>query len=226
MANDWCKKKTWSEADKADFYKCLSCKEDKAKFLSIQAAIFESVGTPELLRAAISLLDGLIAEFVNDTTFTHPRGLPAAYNRKAACYLRLGDVEMAIADYYRVFAYEKDLGDPITLACFDFGRLVAEQCLRDHFDEAIAALERYTKSSSMHLPADIFTVAGIRALVAFHKGDIAKAKEFAQIAMAAAARDISGIRYHPNFGLVKDRGSKFFASIEAVAARDIQSFSN
>ena len=226
MANDWCKKKTWSEADKAGFFSRLSRRGDKGEYLSIQANTLEEVGSPELLKASIALLDQLIVEFVNDVTFTHHRQLAAAYNRKAGCYLKLGDVENAVADYRRVFAIERELGSPATLAFFDFGKLVAEKHLRDHFDEALAALDIGAKYLGKHLPADTFNLYGIRSLIAAQKGGIEKAKELAQIALEAAAKENSGIRYHSKFGLVKDRDSKFYEAIETIATSHIQSFSN
>jgi tetratricopeptide (TPR) repeat protein len=226
MANDWCRKTTWSEADKADFFSRLSRRGDKTKYLLIQANSLEEVGSPELLKASIALWDQLIVEFVNDATFTHHRELAVAYNRKAGCYLKLGDVENAIANYRRVFAIERDLGSPATLTFFDFGKLVAEKHLRDHFDEALIALDAGAKYLGKHLPADTFNLFGIRSLIAAQKGEIEKAKEFAQIALEAAAKDKSDIRYHSKFGLVKDRESKFYDAIEAIATSDIQSFSN
>ncbi len=226
MAHDWCKKKTWSEADKADFFSRLSRRRDKTKYLSIQANTLEDVGCPELLKASIALWDQLIVEFVSDVTFTHHRQLAAAYNKKAGCYLKLGDVEDAIADYRRVFAIERELGSPATLTFFDFGKLVTEKHLRDHFDEALTALDAGAKYLGKHLPADTFNLFGIRSLIAAQKGEIKKAKEFAYIALEAAEQNNSGIRYHPKFGLVEDRESKFYDAIEAIATSDIQSLSN
>jgi tetratricopeptide (TPR) repeat protein len=226
MANDWFRKKTCSEADQADFQYRLKRRSDKAKYLSIQAATFEEIGSPEFLRASISLLNQLIAEFVNDTTFTRQKELAAAHNRKAGCYLKLGDVENAITDYRRVLAIEREFGSPATLAFFDFGKLVAEKRLRNYFDEALTALEAGAKYLGKHVPADTFYLFGIRSLIAVQKGEIEKAKEFAQIALEAAVKDDSGIRHHPKFGLVKDRESNFYEAIEEIATNHIQSFSN
>jgi tetratricopeptide (TPR) repeat protein len=226
MANDWCNKKTWNEADKADFFSRLSRRGDKVKYLSLQASGLEEVGSPELLAAAITLWDQLIVELTNDTTFTHHKQLAAAYNRKAACYLKLGDVDNSITAYRRVFAIERESGSPATLAFFDFGRLVAEKNLRHHFDEALSALDAGAKYIGKHLPADTFNFYGIRALIAARKGETEKAKDFARLALEAARKDNSGIRNHPKFGLVDNRESKFLQSIEAIVTAEIHSFSN
>jgi tetratricopeptide (TPR) repeat protein len=226
MANDWCNKKTWSEADKAVFFSRLSRRGDKAKYLSMQASSLEEVGSPELLKAAITLWDQLIFELVNDVTFTHHKQLAAANHRKAGCHLKLGDLEKAIADYRHVFAIERELGSPATLAFFDFGKLVIEKRLRNHFDEALTALDAGAKYLGKHLPADTFNLFGIRSLIASQKGETENAKKFAKIALEAAQKDNSGIRHHPKFGLVEDRESKFYVAIEAIATADIHSFSN
>lgn len=226
MANDWCKKKSWSEADKADFYSRLSRRGDKAKYLEIQADCLEAAGSPELLKASISLREELIDLLKRDETFHLVRPIAMAYEKKAGCYLKLGDIENAIADYRQVFAIERELGSPTTLAFFRFGRLVAENHLRDYFDEALTALDAGEKYIGKHLPADTFYFLGIRSIIAAQKGEIEKSQKLAKVALEAAHKDNSGIHYHPNFGLVEDKESKFYEAIEAIATNHIQSFSN
>lgn len=223
MANDWCKKKTWNEADQADFYSRLSRRGDKTKYLEIQAASLETAGSPELLKASISLWEQLIDELKREVFYT-PRKVAKAYYQRAGCYLKLGDIENAIADYRHVFAIEREVGSPTTLAFFDFGKLVVEKRLRVHFDEALTALDAGAKYLGKHLPADTFYLFGIRSLIAAQKGEVEKSKEFAKVALEAAQKDNSGIRHHPKFGLVNDRESKFYEAIEAIATNHIQSF--
>lgn len=220
MPNDWCKKRTWSEADQADFHTRLKRQGDKTRYLAIQAACLEEVGSPELLKASISLWDQLIDELKRQV-FQSSREVAAAHHRKARCYLKLGDIENAIIDYRRVFAIERELGSATTLAFFDFGKLVIEKHRHDYFDEALTALELGAKYLGRHLPADTFNIFGIRALIAAQRGEIEKAKEFAQIALQAAGKDSSGIRHHPNAGLVKDRESKFYEAVEMMGTNHI-----
>ncbi|MDR3460116.1 MAG: hypothetical protein P4N60_22035 [Verrucomicrobiae bacterium] len=182
----------------------------------MQATSLEAVGSPELLKAAISLLEQLIDELTKQV-FQLPRAVAAAYNKKAGCYLKLGDVENAIADYRRVFAIERELGSPATLAFFDFGKLVTEKHRRDYFDEALTALDAGAKYLGKHLPADTFNLFGIRSLIAAQKGEIEKAKEFAKVALEAAAKDHSGLRYHPTAGLVGEKETTFYKSVAAIA---------
>jgi tetratricopeptide (TPR) repeat protein len=226
MANDWCKKTTWSETDRADFYSRLSRRGDKAKYLEIQAASLEAVGSPELLKAAISLWEQLIEVLKRDDTFHLPRPIAKAYYQKAGCYLKLGDIERAIADYRHIFVIERELGSTTTLAFFDFGKLVAEKHLSEHFDEALAALDAGARYLGKPLPADTFYLFGIRSLIAAQKGEGEKSKAFAKVAWEAAQKDNSGIRYHPKFGLVENKETNFYEAIEAIATNDMRSFSN
>ena len=93
------------------------------------------------------------------------------------------------------------------------------------YNEALAVLDEL-KLPGSEFPADIYEGNGIRAIIAAHKGQIEKARKFAQVALDAAAREGSGFRYHPNVGTVKDRDSKFYHAIEAIAVSNMQSFAN
>ena len=112
------------------------------------------------------------------------------------------------------------------LAFFGFGKLVAEKGMRDHFDEALSALDAGAKYIGKHLPADTFLFFGIRALIAAQRQETECAKRFAKAALEAAQKDCSGVPRRPGFGLVEDQESKFFGAIEAIATSDIHSFSN
>jgi len=66
MANDWFRKTSWGEADQADFFTRLKRSRtagNKAQYLRIQASHLEGAGSPEFLRAAITLLDKMLTEF-------------------------------------------------------------------------------------------------------------------------------------------------------------------
>ncbi len=82
MANDWFRKTTGSEADQADFFVRLKrCRTayNKAQCLRIQASHLEGIGSHEMLRASLELLDKLFAEFPEQTQ------LASVYSQKASC---------------------------------------------------------------------------------------------------------------------------------------------
>jgi tetratricopeptide (TPR) repeat protein len=222
MADEWYRKTTWGEADQADFFAHLKKSRDpgnKAQYLRVQAACLEEVGTPEFLKAAITLLDKMLAEFPELVW------LAMAYGQKASCLAKLGDPDQAVVNYRLALGTERKFPNSRTQALNDFGMLVVEKKMTQLYDEALAVLDEM-KLPGTEFPSDVYKSNGIRAVIAAHKGETERARQFARLALKAAALDHSGFRYHPTFGLVKDRESRFFRAIEALVASDVRSFAN
>jgi tetratricopeptide (TPR) repeat protein len=214
MADDWYTRTSWSEADQADFFAHLKRSRragNKAQYLRIQAAHLEKVGSPELLRAAIILLDKMLTEFPEVIM------LALAYSQKASCLAKLGDLDQAVAYYRRALETERKFPHSRTQARNEFGILVVENRMTQFYEEALAVLDEM-ELPGVKFPSDVYKGCGIRALIAAHKGELESARKFAQVALNAAAKDHSGFRYHPTFGLVRDRESKFYKAIESIAA--------
>ena len=214
MAEDWFRKTTWSEADQADFFAHLKRSRsvyNKAQYLRIQAGHLEGVGTEESLKAALFLLEKIFAEFTSQTE------LASAFKQKASCMAKLGDIDGAIANYRRALQTEQEFPKVKTHAFIEFGKLVAEKKLADLYDEALTALEAELNSRGIQFPSDTFNAFGIRSLIAVERGQLQKAKEFAQVALGAAANVHSGLRYHPTVGLVRDKEAPFYKAIQAIA---------
>ena len=214
MANDWFRKTTWSEADQADFFARLKrCRTtyNKAQYLRIQADHLEGVGSQELLKTSLELLEMLLAEFPEQTQ------LASAYCQKASCLAKLGDINNAIVSYQRALETEREFPRVKTYAFIEFGRLVAENKLTQHFDEALAELEAELKSRGIQFPSDIFNAFGIRSIIAAQRGQLVIAIEFAKTALEAAEKIDSGLRYHPTVGLVRDKETPFYKSVQAIA---------
>jgi tetratricopeptide (TPR) repeat protein len=214
MANDWFRKTTWSEADQADFFARLKRSRsvgNKAQYLRIQAGHLESVGTPEFLRAAITLLDKMLVDFPSRFE------MATAYTQKASCLAKLGDIDNAIINYQSALEAEREFPNVKTYAFIEFGKLVAEKKLTQFFDEALSALEKELSSRGIQFPADTFNAFGIRSIIAAQRGQVEKAKEFAKVALEAAAKIDSGLRYHPTVGLVRDKATPFYKFVQAIA---------
>jgi hypothetical protein len=105
-----------------------------------------------------------------------------------------------------------------TYAFIEFGKLVVENKLTEFFDEALAALEELN-SRGIQFPMDIYHAFGIRSVISAQRGEDGKAKEFAKIAIEAAAEVHSGLRYHATIGLVRDKETSFFKSVTAIAEK-------
>jgi tetratricopeptide (TPR) repeat protein len=214
MANDWYRKTTWSEADQADFFARLKrCRTayNKAQYLRIQANHLEGVGSHEMFRASLELLEKMFAEFPEQTQ------LASAYSQKASCLAKLGNIDDAIINYQRALQTEREFPRAKTYAFIDFGKLVAENKLAQFYDEALTVLETELNSRGIQFPSDTFNAFGIRSIIAAQRGQIQEAKEFAKVALEAAAKIDSGFRYHPTVGLVRDKEAPFYKSVEALA---------
>ena len=213
MANDWYRKTTWSDAGQAGFFARLKRSRtayNKAQYLRIQAYHLEGVGSPELLKASLTLLDKMFAEFPQRTE------LASAYCQKASCLAKLGEIDQAIANYQRALNTEREFPSVKINAFMQFGRLVVENNLTKLFDEALEELKELDLRG-IKFPSDIFQAFGIRSIIAAHKGEKEKAKEFAKIALEAANKAHSGLRYHSTVGLVRDKETPFYKSVQTIA---------
>jgi tetratricopeptide (TPR) repeat protein len=214
MATDWFRKTTWSEADQADFFARLKrCRTacNKAQYLRIQASHLEGVDSTEMLKVALELLEKMFAEFPEQTQ------LASAYKQKASCMAKLGKIDDAIKNYQQALATEKEYPRVKTYAFMEFGKLGAENKLARFYDEALGLLEAESSSSVIQFPLDIFNAYGIRSMIPAEREQVQKAKDFAKTAIEAATKIDSGLRYHPSVGLVRDKQTPFYKTIQAIA---------
>jgi tetratricopeptide (TPR) repeat protein len=214
MANDWYRKTTWSEANQIDFFARLKRSRtayNKAQYLRIQANYLEGVGSHEMLKAASELLDKLFAEFPEQTQ------LACAYRQKASCWAKLGNNGDATAHHQRALQTERELPRAKTYTFIDFGKLVVETKLARFYDAALTALEAELNSRGIQFPADIFNAFGIRLPIAAPRGQNREGKELAKVALEAAAKIDSCLRYHPTVGLVRNQETPIYQPIQAIA---------
>ena len=215
MANDWFRKTSWDEADQADFFARLKRSRtagNKAQFIRIQAGHLEGVGSPDFLRAAIKLLDKMLAEFPERFE------LASACSQKASCLAKLDEIDQAVVYYQRALETEREFPNVKTNAFLEFGKLVVENNLTRFFDEALEELKELD-SRGIKFPSDVFQAFGIRSIIAAKRGETGKAKEFAKVALEAAAKAHSGLRYHSTVGLVRDKETPFFKTVKAIAEK-------
>jgi len=216
---DWYSRKTWTEKDQADFFARLNrskTSRNKAQYLCVQAKELYFVG---LTKEAMILFDKMLAEC------PEPFFMPLVCMFKAECLVALGDVKGALQSYRLGLEVERKKPHHRTQACYDFGKLVVENKLTKLYNEALTILNKMARTECL-LPVQAYKENGVRAIIAAHKKQFQTAKEYAQIALNAAQKDDSGFRRHRKFGLVKDRKSKFYDAIEAIAAKGVKSFSN
>jgi tetratricopeptide (TPR) repeat protein len=208
---EWFRRATWTDADREVFSARLKrSRGNKAQYLRIQAFHLAEAGHHE---GAIELLDRLFAEFPDSIA------LAQAHAQKADSLASLGQIEGAIQEYRAALQAERDFPNVRTNAWLDFGLLVVAKELTYLYDEVSRVLREFRAEIGLKFPGIEYQYSVIRALLADARGDIAMARQFAQRALAEAAKGHSGLRFHPKVGLVGSERKKFEGRLRRLAGR-------
>jgi tetratricopeptide (TPR) repeat protein len=162
--------------------------------------------------AAIELLDRLFREF------PEPFELAQAHSQKAMSLARLGRVDGAVQEYRAALQADRDVPSVRTYAWLDFGWLAVEQEMTHLYNEVSQVLQEFRDESDLRFPENEYRYAGIQAILAHARGEDDQARAFATAALAEAAKEHSGLRYHPRVGLVRARGSPLERKLVSLAA--------
>jgi tetratricopeptide (TPR) repeat protein len=194
MRDDWCRRSTWTDDDRQEFDARLKRRRGpKAQYLCIQASYLAKAG---LHTAAIELLDRLLTEFPERIE------LATAHLHKAEIFSALGENELAITEYRAALQAERDFPNVRTNAWLDFGWFVVEKQLSGLYGEVLEVFEEFRDRSELTFPALEYRYWAVRAIIADSRGDRMGARDFAEQALAQAAKEHSGLRYHAKLGLV------------------------
>lgn len=205
MSTDWFRNATWNEAVEKAFEEKLRRARRKEQYLRIQACTLAA----SFPAVALTLLDRY---------FGLPEGVDraAAHVHRATALLALGLTDDAIASYEAALAREAGFPNFLTTAYLDLPYLIATRGLREHYSRAIQLLEAGRKR--LTFPLDHFHWHCARALIAAEENDPAGARLHAERALAAAAIQHSGFRYHPTVGLVGEEFVLVIRKLEAYLA--------
>jgi tetratricopeptide (TPR) repeat protein len=208
---EWFRRTTWSEIDREEFNARLvrsRGREHKAQYLRIQASHLAEAGQHT---AAIELLDRMFAEFPQKIE------LASAHGQKAASLAKLGKLDAAIREFRAALQSERDFPNVRTNAWLDFAWLIVEQQLTELYGEASRILQEFRREGELSLPNLEYRYATIQALLADARGERERAREFAKQALAEAAKEHSGLRYHPTVGLVGSERNTFADRLQRLA---------
>ncbi len=207
---DWFRKVSWTSSDQDDFWKHhrRARVRGKSQYLRIQAGHLAATKKPDLMRAALGLLDLLVAEFPDRVQ------LSFALTQRAELHATEGRIEEAIADLRRALAQEREFPNARGDAWLDFGWLAVTTGRPDLFDEALVILKE--READVFFPVHHFRLNAIRCLIAADRGDLKIAQNFAATALRHASRTDSGIRYHATIGLVSEMRGSIFDRLEKI----------
>ena len=86
----------------------------------------------------------------------------------------------------------------MTQASLDLPFLIASFRIASRYQQALSLLEQHR--SWLAFPVDYFRWYAAHALILLAQGSASRAREHAQHAREAAAKEHSGFRYHPSLG--------------------------
>ena len=203
--DDWFRRVSWTDSDQQDFEQRLARARShmRPQYLRIQALSLVQTCEPDLIQAAQSLIDRFLREYADhwQTAFV--------YELRGQAHEALDEILAALNSY-------RQRPNVQSHAWLRFGWLVVGRKLTRLYAEADGVLDEF--GTLMPFPYEQYRYHSIRAVVAAQKGHMSKAKEQAALALAAAAATHSGLRYHPNLGLVGDAQDEMRDQLEILAA--------
>lgn len=212
MAEDWFRRKTWTPKDREEFFARLRRSRGafhKAQYARIQAYVLLETRTAAGYKAALELLDMILAEWREDAQ------LAAVFHHQAECFLGLGDVTRSVEAYRRVFQEQRVCKGYLTGAQVEFSWLVATNPIPELYEEAWAVLREFGHGA---FPIERYRASGSLALILEALGQRERAQGYARTALQEAAAGHSGFRHHATFGLVKSVDEKAHEKLQALAA--------
>jgi len=177
-----------------------------------------------LLRPHIAEWWGAV-ESIEDLHQQYVRGLDASSSRfdtaqahvdQATAYIAKGCLAEALAAYEFVLVQERIPPIVITQAYLNLPWLVATRRLEASYDRALRVLEEY--KGRLTFPVELFRWNAAKALILADRapGSV-DVKECAAVALEAAAKTSSGLRYHSKLGLVGTEYRKVTDELEKLA---------
>jgi len=193
---EWFRRSTWTDVDRSEFNAKLnrSRKWSRAQYLRIQAVHLAMADQHD---GVLELLDRMFAEYPEDIH------LAQAHAQKANSLAILGRTDAAINEYRAGLQAERDFPNVGTQAWLDFGMFVVEKRLTEYYGEITNVMKEFRDEGELKFPASEYRYFVIQSFLAEARGEKIAARDFAKQALAEAAKDHSGLRYHPTIDLVR-----------------------
>ncbi len=195
---DWYRRTTWTPRDQELFFGRLRRSRSdlaKAQYLRIQALYLQQEASPPLYEEALKLLELFFREC------PHPADLGSAYLQKAQCLEALGDLDGSLRAFRDALRADRAGSGVRTNAPLEFAVFAVRHGRNDLYDEVLNGLEG--AESHLLFPATEYKLGMVLAIIAWETGELEEARKHAQIALKAAQKEHSGLRYHPTVGLVE-----------------------
>jgi tetratricopeptide (TPR) repeat protein len=119
--HEWLRRRTWTEADKRDFYAHLHRARTafhKAQYLRIRAFTLERYADPPRITAALELIEEMLRDYPDASQIAQ------AYHQQTTCFIALGRFEDALEAVQRALEAERLFPGTNTGAYLDYAHLV------------------------------------------------------------------------------------------------------
>jgi hypothetical protein len=192
LNRDWFRKTEWNEEIEAAFWRRLGRARpfNQKQYLRIQAVSLVDTHPSVslvLLEAYFAAGGDILRAF--------------ALGTRAKAYVVLKDWDRALEAYSHALAYEAAHPGSSGSAYDEYPLLVAKLRRRERYGEV---LQLFEGGRTEYFAAQIFNRCAALALIHDDLGHATEAGDAAATALAAAAAQHSGLRYHPGAGLVCD----------------------
>jgi tetratricopeptide (TPR) repeat protein len=197
---DWFRKKSWTKKDEEHFFTKLKLarKWGRPQYLKIQAIELIITGKSDLLKVAESLLIKILDEYPNEHSQKSE-----ALNSLGDIYKSQNDLPKAIEYYKMSLDFEKEYPNVQTQSYLNYSELIIKTNKSEEFDNVLNIL--ITRKNELLFPIDKYKTASIISIIYYFKNELELAKQYAKIAEKNANAQTSGLSYHKNLGVVKER---------------------
>ena len=207
--DEWFRNTEWSSDIEASFFARLKRARAAKKLQYLRLQAYHLITTHPAV--SVALLDDYFARGADGQ-------VAAAGHDMAKARLELGEVEPALTAFENALEAERKFPNFKTHAYLDFVVLIAMAQLKDRYEAALRILEE-------NAVGQIFAVAqfearGAQALILADMGRRQEGRKAAVAALEVAAKTHSGLRYHPQVGLVESIDTPFGRRIAQVARAD------
>ena len=198
-ADDWFRNTNWDSSAQALFWEKIKRARgevSKAQYCRIKALGLIGTGDKKRVLAGIQLLNYLLENWPVRTE------LAMVYLQMAEAYSALGNLKDAQIFYEKCISQEKAFPHSKTSVNTDFPEFIVMNQLKENFDLALDLVDGLLKTEGIIFAFQLFICHAVRAIIFQERGQKKEASQEAQKALEFIKVKDSGLRYHPDVGLV------------------------
>jgi hypothetical protein len=202
---DWFRSSVWNPQIEEGFYAKLgrATKKKRPQYLCLQAYHLRQSHSLIALRLLAEYF--ALGDHLDDSR---------AHTFRADAHLTLGNIEQALEAYESALAREKQFPHAVTDARVELPFLIASRGIRSKYRRALTLL---ADPGTLLFPIQRFRHHASFALILADSNESDMARSHAVAALREAQTGNSGLRYHPELGLVADTDDQVRLRLSQIA---------